>query len=497
MKNRYSFLHGKTYALLLAAGTLLWGSCAIGYDSPNGFDVGVSNQQMETPDSLAFTVSVDGTSATISWPLVVGASGYEVSFYNVDDPENPVVVDGYEKRVIDGSQLRTQVTEDSKYRLEIRALGNTAYGNKDDEKPIVHSLSTLVPSIATIPNGSDIYQYLQENPLPETTPSEVAIDLEPNGIYTCSGPVDFGGQKMTFRGDKLKRAVVNMTGSGAFCTYSGLKLKYINFDCSQSTANSFLFMSNANLPEEIKSQNLGYGTKDIYIVEDPIYVSNCWIKDLPKSMIHDNSVNCAYWYFTITDCIIQQRNTKGDPFINLQSKGKCIKHINFNNSTIYNTVDVGGYWVRYNNESNAQQKKVFGSSTPEHLNSTTTFTNCTFGKTFSKNKKMANNYRKSVSTTTISHCIFYDVSGVRQLAAVGVKSFSFNIYYAFTDPDSADPTQIDNSNAPFASVYDPKFIGSVDQSLDLTQPNGGVNFTPQEREVIVNSCGDPRWLPTY
>ena len=495
-------LRKKAYALLLSAGVLLWGSCAIGYDSPNGFDVGVRDQQMITPDSLTFTTSVDGTKATITWPLVVGAKGYEVSFYNVDDPDNPVVIGNYEKSLVDGCNMTVPVAEDCKYRLEIRALGNTEYGNKDDDEPIVHSLSTLVPSVATIPSGEDIYTYLVANPLPEVSSEEVAIDLESDGVYTCSGPIDFGGQKMTFRGDKLKRAIVKMTGAGALYTYSGLKLKYINFDCKDCTAGSLLYMSNTELPDAIRSENLGYkrdgsAITGIYVVEDPIYISNCWIKDLPKSLIHDNEVNCAFWYFTITNCIIQSRNSTGDPFINLQKKGKCIKNIDFNNSTIYNVEDVSGYWVRYNNESNAQPTKVFGNTTSEHSTSSTTFTNCTFSKTFSKNKKMANNYRRSVSTTTISHCIFYDVSGIRQLAAVGTKSFSFNFYHAVTDPDTADPTQKDNSGAPFASSYDPRFSGDVTQSLDFSQENGGVNFTPQEREIITNSGGDPRWLPAY
>lgn len=509
MKNKYLFSRGKTYALLLATGTLLWGSCAIGYDSPNGFDVGVSDTQMETPKQITFAISVDGTFAKIGWPLVVGAKGYEVSIYNVDDPENPVIVDDYEKKVIDGCSITVPVTEDSKYKLELRALGNEAYGNKDDEAPMVYNLSTLVPSVATIPNGSDIYTYLQEHPLPAVSDEEVAIDLEADGVYTCSGPIDFGGQKMTFRGDKLKRAVVNMTGKGSFYSFTGLKIKYINFDCSESSANSFIFMSagtdmvdgKATLPDSIKSENLGYARngeliKDIYIVRNPVYISNCWIKDLPKSMIHDNEINCAWWYFTITNCIIQQRNKGSDPFINLQKKGKCIKHIDINNSTIYNVEDSKGYWLRYNNSSNSNVQKVFGNTTSDHSTASVDFYRCTFCKTYSK-QKMANNNNGTGMSTTMTHCIFYDIKQIRSLSAMGVKKFGFNFYYAYTSPDNADPTQKDNSGTPFASVYDPKFAGDITLSLDFTQPNAGVNFTPQEREVIVNSSGDPRWLPTY
>lgn len=506
----YLFLRWKTYALLLATGTLLWGSCAIGYDSPNGFDVGVSDTQMETPTQVTFAVSVDGTTARIGWPLVVGAKGYEVSFYNVDDPENPVVVDGYEKKLVDGCYMTVPVAEDCKYKLELRALGNEAYGNTDDDAPIIYDLSTLVPSVATIPSGADIYTYLQEHPLPPARAEEVAIDLEAGGSYTCSGPVEFGGQRMTFRSDKLNRAIVNMTGKGAFYSFTGLKIKYINFDCAESTAGSFIYMSKGTdvndkgdpiLPDSIKSQNLGYmrdgsPIKDIYIVEEPVYISNCWIKDLPKSMIHDNEVNCAWWYFTITNCIIQQKNKGSDPFINLQKKAKCIKHIDINNSTIYNTEDSGGYWLRYNNSSNANVQKVFGNTTSEHSTGSVDFYRCTFCKTYSK-QKMANNNNATGMSTTMTHCIFYDIKQIRTLSEIGIKKYGFNIYWAYTSPDTNDPTRKDNSGTPFASVYDPKFAGNIAQSLNLTQPNAGVNFTPQEREVVVNGAGDPRWLPVY
>jgi hypothetical protein len=509
MKNGLFFLRGRASTWLLGAGTLLFTACAIGYDSPNGFDSGVHNQQMETPESVSFTVSVSGTSASITWPLVIGAKGYEVSFYNVDDPENPVVIDGYEKTLVDGSSITVNVEEDCNYRLELRALGNEEYKNTDDETAQVFNLSTLVPSVATIPNGSDIYEYLQQHPY-ELSNSEIAIDLEAGGTYTCSGPVDFGGQLMTFRGNKLNRAEVHMTGNGAFYSYNGLKLKYINFDCAESTANSLFFMSNgANaiageqaLPDSIKSQNLGYARdgspiNDIYIVTNPVYIASCWIKDLPKAIIHDNSVNCAWWYFVITDCIIQEKNNTNNPFINLQSKGKCIKHIQIDHSTIFNTLDNGSaYWLRYNNSSNSQQVKVFGNTTSAHSSGSVSLLYTTFSKTFSK-QRMANNNNANGMTTTVSHCIFYDVRGISKLACIGVKSFSFNFYYAFTSPETSDATQKDNSSKPFASVYDPQFVGDVLQSLDFSQPNGGVNFTPQEREVIVNSGGDPRWLPTY
>ena len=47
----------------------------------------------------------DGT-ATIKWNVVEGAGGYEVSFYNVDNPEEKVPV-GEENEFVDGCSVNT------------------------------------------------------------------------------------------------------------------------------------------------------------------------------------------------------------------------------------------------------------------------------------------------------------------------------------------------------------------------------------------------------
>lgn len=54
---------------------------------------------------------------------------------------------------------------------------------------------------------------------------------------------------------------------------------------------------------------------------------------------------------------------------------------------------------------------------------------------------------------------------------------------------------LDSGKAPFASIYDPQFKGNVEQEIDFSKPNGGIDFTPQEYEIVVNRGGDPRWLP--
>ena len=270
---------------LLCAGCWLSTGCADGYESPTDFDLNVTNTKMEMlpQDSMKFVVSADGKTATVSWPTVAGAGGHVITFQNVDDPENPVVIDGYDKKVVDGSHFTISVTEDSKYKMTMLTLGNKEKGNQDADEAKVYDFTTLVKSVMTIPSGEEISKYIAEHPI-DSTGAEVAIDLEPNGVYTLDSLVDFAYLNMTFRGDKIHRPVVNIRNNGHFETYSGLKVKYINFDMTESTAGGFIAMSK-QAPDSIKSQNLGRYKRNgsvisnIYMVEPPIYIGHCWFKE--------------------------------------------------------------------------------------------------------------------------------------------------------------------------------------------------------------------------
>ena len=497
---------------LLAIGCGLAG-CAEGYETSSTADLGVYNTKMETPiqDSITFKVSTDGKSATISWPTVGGADGHEVTFMNVDAPDNPVIIDGYDKKIVDGSKFTVSVAEDCKYQMLMRTLGKKEFGNTDDEVTHTYDFSTLVPSVATIPSGSDIYEFFQEHPL-DSNKVEVAIDLEAGGEYTLSGTVDFSHHKLTFRGDKIRRPVVHMTGDGHFETYSTLKVKYINFDMTESTAGGFIAMSKNNLPDSIKTENLGRyyrGSSQIsgiYMVEDPIYIANCWFKNLPHAMLYDNGVNVAYWYFTLSNCIVQMNNvTKSNiGFINLYTAGKSVKNITVEKSTIYNIADNGSAcFIRYQNESNSNPEKVFGNISADYCNHKWTFTRSTLAKCYYDDTshsgwRFCNNVRiTSYFTLNIDHTIFYNCAQLYRMNG-GSKTFRFNFFWNDGQDDKTRNNGIkDSGNAPFASEYDPGFGGdnaSQLKELDFSQPNGGVNFTPTEYEIIANHGGDPRWL---
>jgi len=497
--------------LLLTAMAALWmGSCAKGYESPDGFDLGVKDTKMETPvqDSISFVVATDGKTATVSWPTVAGADGHEVTFKNVDDPENPVVLyDG----IVDGSKFTVPVTEDSKYQMTMRTLGNKDLGNTDATETMTYHFSTLVPSVMTIPSGEEISAYIAAHPL-DSVAEEVAIDLEPKGEYTLEGTIDFGPHKLTFRGDKVYRPVVHMVGGGHFETWSTLKVKFINFDMTESTAEGFIAVS-ATSPDSIKVENLPNYTgeklgRGFYMIEDPIYIADCWFKNLPHAMLYDNGLSCALWYLTVSNCIVQMNNVtkRNVGFVNLYKAGRSLKNLTIEKSTIYNIADnESASFLRYQNESNSQPAKTFGSASSYYQSQSWKFLNSTLANVYYNKEKddgwnFCNNVRGNDMTLIIDHTVFYNCTQLYRMTRLGSKTFRFNFFWNDrADCKSRNNAAKDSSNSPFASEYDPLFGGdneaNVRKELDFTQPNGGVNFTPGEYEIVTNRGGDPRWLP--
>lgn len=518
------YLRGKTVALTLLCimGVVSLCDCADGYESPDGFDAGVNNEKLVTPDSLTFKVNADGTVATISWPLVVGAKGYKVTMKNIDDVDNPVVVDGYDGKVVDGCSMTATVAEDSKYSFTFQVLGDESRGNQDGvAKDTI--FSTLVPSICTIPDGSDIYQFLKENlldslnvvttdsagnttvkPSRENPSQEVAIELMPGGHYTMTGDVDFQYLNMTLRGNKVKSAFIEMTGNAGFYTYAGLKFKFLRIDMTQSTAPGLISMSNTNLPDSILSQNLGFlrkgsPVKGIYNIMAPIYISDVWVKNLPNALIYDNQVDCAWWNFTLKNCIIQCNNTNAQSFISFEKKGHGIKYITISNSTIYNIVpNSKAYFIRFANQSNNNPEKIWGNTDTEMASWYFTLSHVTLSKMFS-GQKWANNINGTNFGCRFDHSIFYNLyQPFRRILErgyyAGMSSMKFNFFYNPDNPDDVDYTRKVNG-APCASLYDPQFAGDINKPLELDQPNGGIDFTPKETVILENNGGDTRWLP--
>lgn len=145
MKSKHLFLRVKRDSLAFAAAILLFSSCVDGYKDDWTFSSEVQGVTLESPstEGWTFTRNVDITSLEIKWPVVLGAGGYQVTFYNIDDPDNPVVI-GEENEVVDKCTITRDITEDTKYKVAVRALGNQKYNNADAVAATEMTYNTLV-----------------------------------------------------------------------------------------------------------------------------------------------------------------------------------------------------------------------------------------------------------------------------------------------------------------------------------------------------------------
>ena len=103
--------------LFILSVVLLLSSCIEGYDDDWTFNAGVKNTQLESPadTSIVITKNADGSELIITWPVIYGAKGYEVSIYNVDDPSNPHAL--VDKLFVDGCSTNCEYLDDTKYRF--------------------------------------------------------------------------------------------------------------------------------------------------------------------------------------------------------------------------------------------------------------------------------------------------------------------------------------------------------------------------------------------
>lgn len=136
MKSNRLFLRRRTRGLLFATLLFLLSSCTIGYHEDESFESDVKNATLESPQLENVKVELDATgeNATIEWPVVHGAEGYEFSWYVVDDPENPIAV--VEGEFIDGCSVELEVEEDTKYKFLIKTIEINSLITKMQKKPV-------------------------------------------------------------------------------------------------------------------------------------------------------------------------------------------------------------------------------------------------------------------------------------------------------------------------------------------------------------------------
>ncbi len=499
------------------AAMTLCASCTEGADCDERFSGGVTNTQLEAPSVEGFVISSqtnsDGSeSLVVEWPQVYGAGGYLVTVAIVDDPANPVFLpvkgqaqEGEGENVfIDGCRIVFDKMEDTKYEIRVKAAANDKLNNKESVEASVLAYSTLVPATKIVhaenPDiAAFINAYMAENA--ETLKAgheadvnyEIAFELEAGKTYTLNEAVDFGLITTTLRTDsKTNNATVVIGENGQIILQAGLKIKYINFDAT-NLKKGFFYLSDSP-DESIKDANLKYkggsatykdlgAEKGAYIIEDPITFQNGMIKNLNNGLLYAGK-GYGVMDFRVTNSIIQVNGSKTQ-FIRMQSGNTAIKDLTFRESTIYNAKSSEFFLVALNNQN---RPKVFGSAAATSAWRFEKFTLYLPGN----DKKSGDRLKDDGGHINyLTDAIFFNLREIGNLK----KNFEINNTTVYNNKRAGDSKAYDSDYIKTgAEPVDPGFVGPVDVELDLTKPNGGVNFKPTSAPCVEGKRGDPRWF---
>ncbi|MDE6557088.1 MAG: DUF4957 domain-containing protein [Duncaniella sp.] len=476
---------------------LLTTSCAEGIDDDERFNAGVSNTQLEAPtlneSSFSVQVNADGSeNVVVTWPVVYGAGGYLVNV-TCNNPNDPYVV---KDQKVDGCRFLFPREVDTKYVVSVSTLGNEKLNNTGSPEPATFEYSTVVPGI-TIPSGMEISQFIAAN-LPASSTDEIAFELIGGETYILNDKADLHIANVTIRGDRYNRAYVVVQNQGGFINQNGVNLRYINFDMSDAPLTSLITMSGDPDPrfstEALGLKALSEEVKNGYIVQNPVSIESCNLRNVPSSLIASGqigdggSAGWGYKVIRINDCIVQFNKANSKPAISLEDNWGFagIEMMVLSNSTFYNLADYKCRFLRYGVRMRPGQ--AFGpGATTNH-----TLKNCTFYKTFTGDQ-FANNMDNSGLVADINHCIFYDIMRVDQYCFRNGTSTTAKPEDNVSWLGGADGS-LHGNMLKMSTEIDPDFAGPTTAMFDLNEPKGGVNFRPQSSFCLTNGIGDPRWL---
>lgn len=501
-KNHFIARKGLLSLALAAVGAMFLGSCAEGFDSNETFDSGVSNTALSSPElsvsNFSKKANSDGSeSIQVKWKAVTGAGGYECKAYNVDDPSAPqeLAVD-----TVDSPVFTFKCSDDTKYKVSVRTLGNEKKNNTEAAEANSAEYSTLVPA-QVIPVGTDVAEFVNSHLL--DTQDEQAFELEANAEYSMESDIDFQDKKVTFRGDKIHRPILKLGANGVIRTSAQLKVKFINFDCTDLANKGGVVELSSNPPASLSAEALGINNgkdnkpADVYILQEPIIFQDCAFKNVPCCLFTVGQCSWGVSDVRVMNCVVQLNND-GNAWSNASvisgftHKGKApsggsfwsggIKNIMVKNSTIYNIVSNSrNRLIRFNNSA---LDRVFATPDGTCIMTDNTFIRVMDKKEFGNNTPNENTY-----VITYDNNIFYDCFRLQKF----IQSKCRKEYHQELNTVWGIANAVDNTDkTSLATEEDPGFnIDETKKELDFTQPNYGINFTAVG--AISSKIGDPRW----
>ncbi len=462
-------------------------SCVDGYHDDTVWSSSVKNTQLESPaaDQITVNFSADGTGQTINWPLVPGAGGYQVTVYNVDDPANPVLI-GEENEVVDGISTTRPSTEDTRFKVVIKTLGNAKNNNLEAVAPTEKAYDNMLAVTAIIPDGTNLSDYFKANPIP-ASPTELCYELVAGGIYTMSDTISIRQTTVTIRGDKVVHPKITVTDGSFVNGGAGFKLKFIDMDYAGFTglATTAVILMDAN----IATTGLSTGGYVVVPTTAPIAIQSCKITGLKYYLFFDSSKKYAIGTFLIKDCIIG-RSLNQSLSAEIRFGAGMVKDLTITKSTFYSEVADGSNRFIQISSSNVSSVKP---ATETWASGSLTVTNSTFlqccktTQSFNSNGAM----RQVGDKVTIMNNIFVDSfnqeairrfrsSNTTPVFTGGYNSYWYNGIFPLNEKTHA---QGDNSGT------------IIETDPQLTREAGTANFTLAGPDQIAARTGDPRWLP--
>lgn len=459
---------------IVVCAALFFGSCADHYDDDASWSSPVSNAaSLSSPESITIETNSDGSQMTISWPVVYGAGGYELKVLDANDETNVIVAD-----TIDGCSKTMDREEDMNYKIVVRTLANAKLNNPEATTAKDTLYSTFTATYAEIPAG-DLYEYFQNNPIPDDQTGELNFDLVSKGQYTLSKPLNFNYHKVVIRtADKNNHATITLGEDANFIISNDFTLKYVDVDAS------------ANTKPLIEAYNYGDAAPDDilqkpgnYYLLEFVRLLNSEIKGVVGSLYYDNNKPYGVVNFLIKNTLIEMTTTtdriKNESWISCQGGG--VKDFAMNNSTVYQTgTGNSKYFLRYNNSIRVDR---LGWTTSDHT--TITYTNNTFYKVATGNWS---NYSGIANYTTydIKNNIWHscgDGAIARRIMGNGRLGSGASAVWADNTYWNAEG-QVDQG------TYDTGNVLTTDPAFEDAD-NG--DFTPTGAEQVAKKTGDQRW----